>query len=121
MRSSSIDRCSIGARFVPKLIYPSKLSVDVVNLTRPFSYSLAHEHRARAIRAHHETAATYSVGKEGLNILGLFLCNCFVAEIHACALCIGKVRDVKLGLHAISSPCVLYSFTMIILGLESSS
>ena len=61
MRSSSItsmlkiDRSAFEIdRFVPKLIYPSKLSVDAVNLTRPFNYSLAHEHqhvRARAARS----------------------------------------------------------------------
>ena len=86
-----------------------------------------------------ENAVTYSAGNEGQNICGAFLklLRCrdqalprfdsytydrsFCLLITCMRICkFSKVCDVMLGLHAVSSPCVLYySSTMIILGLEN--
>ena len=83
-----------------------------------------------------EKAVTYSAGNEGQKICGVFSETASlqrssppslgwpyiqlafpVDNTHAhCAY--ASYRDVMLGLHSVSSPCVLYSFTRIISGLE---
>ena len=86
-----------------------------------------------------ENAVTYSAGDEGQKFVAfsLQLLRCrdralppldghtydgpFFLRITHMRIVHTKVRGVMLGFHAVSSPCVLYSFTMIILGLESSS
>ena len=80
-----------------------------------------------------ENAVTYSVGDESQKICGVFSETAPLPRSSAPSLGWPHIRspadnthvhcayDVMLGLHAVSSPCVLYSFTMIILGLESSS
>ena len=73
-----------------------------------------------------ENVGTYSAGNEGQKICGVFSetaplprsSTIFPADNALCIRKFSKVRDVMLGLHAVSSPWVLYNFTRIILGLE---
>ena len=91
---------------------------------------------------HRENAAKYSAGNEGQNICGVFSETAPLQRSSApslgwpyirsaifpadnmdahCAYASSprtKVRNAMVGVHAVSSPCILYSFTMIILGLD---
>ena len=81
----------------------------------------------------HENAVTHSAGNEGQSICGVFSETAPLQRSNAPSLTafflritrmrivhtqVLRVRDVMLGLHAVSSSCVLYSFRMIILRLE---
>ena len=87
---------------------------------------------------HRENTATYSVSNKGQKICGIFSKTALLPRLSTPSLewpyirsaispadnmhahCAYERRSVmQHGLHdAVSSPCVLYSFTMIILGLE---
>ena len=82
---------------------------------------------------HPENAVTYSVGDESQKNCDVFSETALLPRSSTPSLGWPYIRspvdnthahcayDVMLGLHAVSSSCVLYSFTMIIMGLESFS
>ena len=95
-------------------------------------------HLTSGASVHHENAATYSVGNKGQKVCGVFsetaplprsstpslewpyIRSAIFPANNMHAHCAYERHSVmQHSLHdAVSSPCVLYSFTMIILGLE---
>ena len=84
-----------------------------------------------------ENTTMYSAGNEGQKGCGVFSETAPLPRSSAPSLGCPYIRSaifpadnthalceffaMMLGLNAVSSPCILYSFTMVILGLESSS
>ena len=95
-------------------------------------------HLTSEASVHPENAVMHSAGNEGQNICGVFSENAplqrlstpslgwpyirsaIFLQITRMRIVHTEVRNVMFELHAISSPCILYSFAIIILGLESS-